>query len=230
MKKFPLSQLLSKYMPKLNEPLSLIVVDDAEIEASEIFTKVKIPKTLSLHGMKKAYLFSNLILSKLKGTDIRIVEKKNLTKDEAYQLNVNIFQHLIDQRDAFVSLVQHMVQPLIENVAGVNIELSNQNKRVTELENQLKEYQKNLKAAFGKAPSIPPIPNSKQLWKASMVDASKEIIKNFRADKKANTKQYKDLRDASDEFFDLHEFKHKQDYTKDLLYANVKKEKMMTPE
>ena len=213
---------------KKPEPVTFIVVDDeAMLAASKMMSKVKIPKAPSFRGLGKAYIIGNLILSKFKKSEIQIIEKKNLTKDEAYQQNVNIFKHLIEQRNAIKAIIEHMVQPLIKNVAGVNVELNDHNNRIVELERTVIKFQEMLFSSYVKAPVIPVLSEGKQPWKASMRDAAVEIINNFLADGNAEIKQYRHLRDASDDFYDRHQFDHKQNYTKDKLYANVKKENMM---
>ena len=206
------------------EPVSFFVVDDAaKLEASRILSKVKIPATPSLHGLEKAYLFSESFLRKLNKNNIQIVERKNLSKEEAYQLNVKIFDHLIEQRNAIIGVIEKMVQPLIKNAAGVNIQLGDHTKRISVLEDQVSELQEMLDKVYGRHPQIPPLPDGKMPWGDSLKKASEEIIKIYEADCKAEIRNYRTLRDASDDFYDRHRFTYKLKLTKDMLYENVKK-------
>ena len=96
-----------------------------------------------------------------------------------------------------------------------------------ENEERIRILEKMLYEVWGKVPPMPPMHNGKRSWTASMRHAAEEIIDNYLADANAKPHKYRHLRDASDEFYDTHEFEHKRDYTKDQLYANVKKENMM---
>lgn len=64
-------------------------------------------------------------------------------------------------------------------------------------------------------------------WNGKMNEAADEIIKQYYNDLKLPVEQrmYKDLKNASDEFYDCHEFKDKPKpaFTKKMLYENVKK-------
>lgn len=228
MKKLSFSIPFRKKKPELvetsTEPVSFFVVDDdAKLEASRILSKVKIPAIPSLHGLEKAYLFSDSWLRRLNKNNIQIVKKKNLSKEEAYQLNVTIFDHLLEQRNAIVGVIEKMVQPLIKNAAGVNIEIGEHNKRIAALERQVDEYQKMTDKIYGGSLQIPPIPHGKQPWGDSLRNASFEIIKIWQEDCRANVKKYRSMRDVSDEFFDNHIFIHETELTKDQLYWNVKR-------
>ena len=116
-----------------------------------------------------------------------------------------------------------MVQPLIKNVAAVNIQQRRDNDRIILLERQVIELQAMLKSVYGKSPTIPKLPNGKMPWSQSIKDAANEIIKNYETDCKADIRSYRSLRDASDEFYDCHVFTYKQGLSKDMLYENVKK-------
>jgi hypothetical protein len=206
------------------DQVSFIVVDDvAKLEASRAISKVKMPAPL--RAIEDAYVSSNSWLKKLSRNDIQIVQKKNLTKDEAYQQNVSIFNHLIEQRNAIVGVIESMVQPLINNAAKENIRQSIQDERIIILERQVLELTKMLNAVYGKSPGIPPLPGGKMPWGDSMKKAADEIIKIYDADAKAEKRNYRTLRDASDEFFDRYKFIYKPEYTKVMLYENVRKAK-----
>jgi hypothetical protein len=219
---------LKKQQPAPDEPISesvsfVVVDDEAKVQASKILSKVKIPVTPSLHALGEAYIFGNWLRRKIEKNDIHIIEKKNLTKEEAYQQNVNIFQNLIAQRDALLGVVEHMVEPLIKNVAAVNIQQRRDNDRIILLERQVIELQAMIKSVYGKSPTIPKLPNGKMPWSRSIKDAANEIIKNYETDCKEEVRSFRSLRDASDEFFDGHVFTYKQDYSKEQLYENVKR-------
>ena len=95
MKSILQSLSLKKQQPEpdetIDESVSFVVVDDeAKLLASKMLSKVKIPVAPSLHGLEKAYIFGDMLRKKLVKNDIQIIAKKNLTKEEAYQQNINI--------------------------------------------------------------------------------------------------------------------------------------------
>ena len=229
------TQNIKKYFPAPTEDqdnsLPFIVKDkESFTKATDALVTAGLIAFPPLFILKMVHTIGTKIAKKYRTPIIDVIEKKRLTFEQTYDENVKMLYGLLDQRSAIVEVIEKMINPLIYNQADLELKQEYNNRRLHECEMKILAMEEMLKKVYGKSPSIQPLPIEKESWKASMVEASKEIIKTFRAAKKANTKQYKDLRDASDEFFDQHEFKHKQGYTKDLLYANVKKENMMTPE
>ncbi|MFA6468293.1 MAG: hypothetical protein WCW35_05295 [Bacteroidota bacterium] len=201
------------------EPISFFVTDDdAKLEASRLLSKVKIPA--SLHTLEKAYLFGNRVIRKLDINEIQVIQKKNLTKEEAYQLNVSIFQHLIEQRDAILNIIGNMVQPAINNLAGVNIEIEILKTKNAEQDRQIKEMREMLDKIYGKHPQIS---NVKKPWNASLKDASIKIIEDYKVDQKLlpELRTYVDLTDATNKFYNAHDFPNRPDIDAPSLYKNV---------
>jgi hypothetical protein len=205
------------------ERVTFYVVDDkAKLEASRILSKVKYPTAPSLHGLEKAYRNANAIRKRMEDTRIEIVQRKTLTKEEAYEKNVSAFHYLVEQRDAMIDIID-VVRPVIENVVDVNVELSHHRERISELECRIEELIELLNRVYGESPKKPLLKNGKELWCGTLREAALEIIKLYEIDNKAEVKQYRSLRNASDEYCDRHKFLHKPDLTKDMLYENVKK-------
>ena len=174
-------------------------------------------------NIEKAYLYGEMLRRKLSKNKILVVKKNDLTKEEAYEINVEIFQRLIEQRDAIVGAIENMIQPLIRNVGGVNIELQRQKERIEYLENQVNELQEMFSSVYGKIPKMPRLPGGKKRWSRTLKEAAYEIIKHYEEDCKAEVRIYEHLRHASDDFFEQHIFIFKKDLTNDMLYENVKK-------
>ena len=201
------------------ESISFFVTDDdAKLEASRLLSKVKIPA--SLHALEKAYLFGDRVRKKLDKNEIQVIQKKNITKEEAYQLNVTIFQHLIEQRDAILNIIGNMVQPAINNLAGVNIEIEILKAKNAEQDRQIKEMREMLDKIYGKHPQIS---NVKKPWNASLKDASLKIIEDYKVDQKLlpELRTYIDLTDATNKFYNAHDFPNRPDIDAPSLYKNV---------
>jgi hypothetical protein len=235
MKSFSIKSIFtSKQTEKSNMssiPLTFYVVDDQSKEdAKRALSKVKIPNAPSLHALEKVYTVGDSFLKILKGNDIKITKNKNITKEEAYRQNLNIFQHLIEQRDAIVAVIEKMVQPLTKEVAEVKIEQSEHSIRIRELENQLQDtsqklddFQRMFTKLYGASPIIPSVQGGKHPWAGQLQQAADKIIERYEKDGHAEIKQYSCLKDASDEFYDQYMFINKPKLTKPQLYENVKK-------
>jgi hypothetical protein len=224
MKKSPLASLFTKKM--ISSSVGLIVPDnESKTEALQILSEFTNSTGSSLKAIEKAYIFGNKLLQKINSNDIQVIEKKNLSKEETYLLNVRTFEHLISQRDAIVSVIENMVQPLMKNVATNTIELNQQSEKILELEYQVNELQRMMSRVYGKAPNIPLLPGNKKIWNANLNEAAKEIVKKYEQDQEhlPKTRKWSYLREASDEFFQSHFFPKRPDSTPDSLYENVKK-------
>ncbi len=206
-----------------NKEVSFIVIDDAaKLEAAKILSKVKLPDSPSLHGLENAYVFADSLSSFFRKKSIRIVQNKKLTKEESYDLNVKTYEELIDQRNAIIGMAENM-KPIITNLAGVNIKVGDHDSRIIQLERQIDELQQMLRKVYGKAPKALLSPDKKLPWTQPLKDAAIMINKNYEDDSRKEIREYLNLRAASDQFYDQHEFVYKPNLDKPQLYDNVKK-------
>ena len=184
----------------------------------------------NIRSLAIAYLAGNKLLAKYRKPRVHIITKHHLSSDEAYVENAKTLDGLIEQHGDIADIIDKLINPLISTIADLDSKMEISCRKISVCEKKIRFMKSMMEDVHGKSPSIPKLPRGKLLWKASMREAAEEIINNFTADGNAEIKQYRHLRDASDEFFDRHVFEHKQDYTKEQLYANVKKENMIAGE
>jgi hypothetical protein len=174
--------------------------------------------------LETAYTITETLLRRFRKNDVRIVEKKGLSKDEAYKANEQTFKKLLDDRNSIVELIAEVLQPVIGVVGQNAISIEDLNDRLEKYERRLAELETMMKGVYGKAPTVPPLPGGKQPWSSTLKEAAQEVISEYQIDSLSKVRQFRSLRDASDQFFEKHKFVHKPDnFTKEGFYENVKK-------
>ena len=209
------------------EALTFVVTDAvSQDEASKILVRYKIP-TPAFHSLEKAYVFGDGLRRKLKKNEIHVV-KKNLTKEEAYQLNVGVYNRLLEQRNAIIGIIENILHPLIKDVAGVKIGHGELEERIRDLEKQkadqdrqIKELQNLFSGVHGKLPQDAQPFHIKKEWKLPLKDAALKIISIYKEDEISAERKYFQVRQVSDEFYDQYDFVYKRRLDKEQLYKNV---------
>ncbi len=222
--KNPFSKKSNDEDDKQGKDVSFVVVDDvAKYDASKTLSKVKLPEIPALHALGEALVYGDSLVNALRKNSIRVVKNKKLSKEEAYQLNVHTYEELIEQRKAIIGMAENMVKPMIKNLASVNIKVGDHDSRIEILERQMEEYDRMFRKVYGKSPKALLSPNKKIPWTQPLKDAAIMINKNYEDDSRKEIREYLNLRAASDQFYDQHEFIYKPNLDKPQLYDNVKK-------
>lgn len=213
----------SRRSPFRNERSVFVVPDLAtQAAASDALARVRLPGVPELKTLGKAQTVGERLLRKLNRRPIKIVERPGISRDEAYSQNSKTLKLLVEQRDALTVVIADMVQPVISVVTGHSKKIDELLKEHERLEERVRQLEEMMRAAFGKVPE-PQRPPGKMLWRGQLQEAAKLVREMYNEDLSKSEPNYRDLRDASDNFFDNHVFVHKPDLTRLQFYDNVKK-------
>lgn len=207
-----------------NERIEFIVPDaDVKEAASRALDRVRIPETPHLKALGEAYVAGDRIVRSLNPREIKVVERRGLSRDDAYRANEQTIRRLVEHRDAIVAVVEKMVNPLIRVVGNISIGQQSQFKKLAEYEKRITELERMMAEVYGRAPVVPPLPGGKAVWGSTLKEAAAQIMREYDEDCRSNNRRFRSLRDASDDFHRRHLFVHKPNLTSDQLYENVKK-------
>jgi hypothetical protein len=196
---------------------------ESAILASNALSRIKIPLTPRLRTLQTAYTAGESILDRLRGRAIRIIEQKGKTKEETYRENEKIIQELSIQRNALVQVIEQMIHPTINAAGDMSIQIDEQRKLFFDLVRRIDRLEVMMKNVYGQSPTPTPLPGAKEVWRAQLKEAAQVVCSRYKDDLTKPVHEFKDLHDASNQFWDAHYFMHKPNLEKEQFYANVRK-------
>jgi hypothetical protein len=204
--------------------ITFVVPDrNSLVIASNALAKVRLPEIPRLKTLQDAYMAGEKIIQRLDRKGIRIVEKQGASPEDAFKQNADTYRAVAALRNEMATLISDVVHPGLKAQGKSEIDQHLLIRKVIEIDQRLAEMERMMKEVHHRVPEIPAMPGDKQVFRGQLKEAGQIVQDLYRNDLASSTRQYKDLRDASNSFYYNHIFAHKPDLTKDQFYENVKK-------
>ena len=217
--------MLWKTSGKRNERtvVTFYVSDDAAAaRASGALSRVKVPLLPQLKTMRAAAKAGESLMVNL-SREINIVKKIDASSEDLRRQNQQILDQLCKNKEYLVQVIDRMINPMNSVVTDVVVDLADLKRQVLIIQSQMRFFEIQMKEGFDSVKSNPSQESANIPWMGTLKEAGIEVCELYRVDEGSEIKKYRNLRDASNEFFHSHVFVYEPQTTNDSLYENVKK-------
>jgi hypothetical protein len=213
---------------KSEKPVNRVAVnfyvpdDDAGARASKALSQVKIPLIPQLKTLQAARQVGDSVLVRLR-KEINIIGKIGSSKADVRRLDQQILDQLRKDKEHLAEVIDGTIQPMNGVLVEMSTDVAQLRREMLIITSRIEGYERMMQEVFDKVPQSSIKDCTRIPWVGTLKEAAIHVCERYKVDEASVVKNYRSLRDASNDFFSFHIFVYEPTATADSFYENVKK-------